>query len=103
MLTLHMDETITSAQEAARRNLSANLKVFRGKRGLSQEALADMAGLHRTYISQVERQLVNVSLDNLVLLAKALEVSVPELLQEPREAATPVKAGRKRAPGKAEH
>ncbi|WP_042881820.1 helix-turn-helix domain-containing protein [Cupriavidus necator] len=97
-----MDETITSAQQAARRNLSANLKVFRGKRGLSQEALADQAGLHRTYISQVERQLVNVSLDNLVLFAKALEVSVPELLQEPHEAATPVKAGRKRAPGKSE-
>lgn len=102
MLSLHMDETITSAQQAARRNLSANLKIFRGKRGLSQEALADQAGLHRTYISQVERLLVNVSLDNLVLLAKALEVSVPELLQEPREAATPVKAGRKRAPGKSE-
>lgn len=102
MLSLHMDETITSAQQAARRNLSANLKIFRGKRGLSQEALADQAGLHRTYISQVERLLVNVSLDNLVLLAKALEVSVPELLQEPREAATPLKAGRKRAPGKSE-
>lgn len=102
MITPHMDETITSAQQAARRNVSANLKVFRGKRGLSQEAVADQAGLHRTYISQVERLLVNVSLDNLVLLAKALEVSVPELLQEPREAATPVKAGRKRAPGKSE-
>ncbi|RDK11886.1 helix-turn-helix domain-containing protein [Cupriavidus lacunae] len=99
-----MDETenINSAQLAARQRLSANMKVLRGKRELSQDALADRAGLHRTYISQVERQLVNVSLDNLVLLAVALGVSVTELLVEPSEAAIPVKPGRKRTSTRAE-
>ncbi|MDA0558315.1 helix-turn-helix domain-containing protein [Burkholderia pseudomallei] len=91
-----MAENITPSQQAARRRLSANLKVFRSKRDISQEALADRAGLHRTYISQVERELINVSLDNIVLLAEALGVQVTDLLGEPGELAVPLKPGRKR-------
>lgn len=72
------------------------MKIFRSKRDISQEALADRAGLHRTYISQVERELTNVSLDNIVLLAEALGVQVTDLLGEPRELAVPLKPGRKR-------
>ncbi|WP_316896548.1 helix-turn-helix domain-containing protein [Ralstonia mannitolilytica] len=91
-----MAENITPSQQAARRRLSANLKVFRSKRAISQEALADRAGLHRTYISQVERELTNVSLDNIVLLAEALGVQVTDLLGEPSELAIPLKSGPKR-------
>lgn len=94
---LHMTDILLSAQRATRGYLSTNLKIFRGKLGISQEALADLAGLHRTYISQVEREIVNVSLDNLVLLAAALGVQVTDLLCEPREEAVPLKTGRKPA------
>jgi len=71
---------MTEAQRAARQRLSDNLKRLRKTVGMSQEALGDCAGLHRTYVSQVERQLVNVSLDNLVLLAEALGVDVVDIL-----------------------
>jgi transcriptional regulator with XRE-family HTH domain len=50
--------------------------------GLSQEALADHAGLHRTFVGSVERSERNVSLDNVERLAKALGVSMSQLLAE---------------------
>ncbi|QQX84435.1 helix-turn-helix transcriptional regulator [Cupriavidus necator] len=92
-----MDETINSAQRKVRAHLAANVKALRGKQGVSQEALASRAGLHRTYISQVEREIVNVSLDNLVLLACALGVTVGELFVESREPVVSLKPGRKRS------
>lgn len=75
--------TTPTLLNSARANLSANIKALRAHRKLSQEALADEAKLHRTYVSQVERMLVNVSLDNLVLLADALKVSLNDLFNEP--------------------
>jgi len=47
--------------------------------GISQEELADRAALHRTYISDVELGLRNVSLKNIAKLARALDLSVPKL------------------------
>ncbi|MBK81149.1 MAG: transcriptional regulator [Gammaproteobacteria bacterium] len=61
--------------------LAANLKRLRNATGLSQEALADRAGLHRTYISSVERGRRNVTLDNIFALAAALDVEASELLR----------------------
>lgn len=84
-----MAEDITASQRAAREWLSANLQDLRRKQGMSQEALADRAGLHRTYVSQVERKVVNISLDNIVLLADALKVKVAELLTNARTEALP--------------
>jgi transcriptional regulator with XRE-family HTH domain len=49
---------------------------------LSQEALADLVGLHRTYVGSVERSERNVSLDNIERLAAALGVDIAELLSE---------------------
>jgi transcriptional regulator with XRE-family HTH domain len=55
--------------------------------GWSQERLAEATGLHRTFISLIERRECNISLDNLEKIADAFGVSVPELLEAP-DAAT---------------
>lgn len=60
--------------------LADNILAFRKTKGLSQEELADLCGLHRTYIGSVEREERNVTLSTLEVLAAALGVSVPELL-----------------------
>jgi transcriptional regulator with XRE-family HTH domain len=51
----------------------------RNERGLSQEALAERAGLHRTYVSSLELGQRNVSLLNIERLAKALGITMSEL------------------------
>ena len=56
------------------------LKLRRAK-NLSQEQLAELAGLHRNYIGGIERGERNVALINIVRLAKALGVSPSELLK----------------------
>lgn len=62
--------------------LALNLKYLRGERGLSQDALALVAGLDRTFVAHVERLKRNISLDNLEKLAVALNVPVADLLAE---------------------
>ena len=66
--------------------LAQKLRFLRFTRGWSQEVLAELVGLHRTYISQIERGQVNVSVDNLEKLADAFELPVPELLTPPSPA-----------------
>ena len=69
----------------ARTLFATRLKEIRQSRGLSQEGLADRAGLHRTYIGSVERAERNVSIDNMERIAMALEVDITELLRSDRE------------------
>lgn len=69
----------------ARRLFAKRLRQIRQVKGLSQEALADLAGLHRTYVGSVERSERNVSIDNMERLAKALEVDITELLRDESE------------------
>lgn len=51
------------------------VRAIREAAGLSQEQLAELAGLHRTYVSSLERGQRNVGLDNIYALASALKVS----------------------------
>lgn len=62
--------------------LAANLKRLRREKRLSQETLADLANLHRTFVGAVERRERNISLDNIGKLAAALEVTLATLLDE---------------------
>ena len=61
---------------------SENIKRIRLANGLSQEALADLAGLHRTYIGAVERGERNITLINANKIAGALGVKLSECLKE---------------------
>lgn len=64
----------------ARTIFARNLKKFRAKNQLSQEELADLAELHRTYVGSVERGERNISIDNMECLAKALKINIKDLL-----------------------
>ena len=72
----------TKGGTSARQLLAANLRRLRKAIDLSQEALADQAGLHRTFVGSVERAERNISLDNVERLAKALGVTMSQLLAE---------------------
>lgn len=69
---------------SARNRLALNLRRSREGIGWSQEALADRAGLHRTYVGSVERGERNISIDNIERLAHALGVSAASLLEVPK-------------------
>jgi transcriptional regulator with XRE-family HTH domain len=58
----------------------AAVRALRTRRGLTQEALAERAQLHRTYVTEVELGRRNVSLYNIGRLASALDVSIVELI-----------------------
>lgn len=62
------------------KQLGANVRKFRENLGLSQEELAERCGLHRTYVGSVERGERNVSLENIVLLARAVNQSPMALM-----------------------
>jgi transcriptional regulator with XRE-family HTH domain len=49
---------------------------------LSQEYLAELAGLHRTYVSNLERGMINPTLENVERLAKALDITMARLFTE---------------------
>lgn len=74
----HMFTPKTEAE--LRAIISATLKQYRALRGLSQEELATLAGVNRTFVSQIERQQKNVSIDSLRRLANALQCEVHTLL-----------------------
>jgi len=62
--------------------LAHNVRGLRRARNLSQEELAAISGLHRTYVGSVERGERNVTLSTLEVLASALQVDVIQLLTE---------------------
>lgn len=75
-----------------------NLRRLRTERGVSQERLAADAGVDRAYLSELERELGNASIDLLDRLADVLDVAVGEFLAAVPEGAgqvSPLPAGRK--------
>ena len=62
--------------------LGRKVRELRANLGLSQEKLADECDLHRTYIGSVERGERNVSLDNIVRIARALQTTASKLLKD---------------------
>lgn len=64
---------------------SINVRRYRTEKGLSQERLAELAGLHRTYISAIERERRNISIDNIEKIAEALQVEPYLLFIKPDE------------------
>lgn len=59
-----------------------NLKKYRKKKGLSQEAFAEKCGMHRTYISATECYKRSISLENIQRIADALEIETYKLFME---------------------
>jgi transcriptional regulator with XRE-family HTH domain len=68
-------------QNDPKKLVGKRIRELRLKQGISQEALADEAGVHRTYMGSVERGERNISLENIVRIAQALKVPPAVLLQ----------------------
>ena len=64
-----------------RKRLGSNLKRLRLENGWSQEEFADRAGIHRTYVSDIERAARNPTITIVEKLAKPLSVSASALLE----------------------
>lgn len=64
--------------------LGTTIRDYRKKCGYSQELLAEKCGLHRTYIGGIERGERNVSVENIVRIARALKVKPSQLLERMR-------------------
>ena len=75
-----MAEQLNKPGRQLTRILADNIRAYRRTKQISQEELADICNLHRTYVGSVERGERNVTLKTLETLAAALGVSVPELL-----------------------
>lgn len=56
------------------------IRLLRRQKGLSQEALSEETGFHRTYIGMIERGERNISLTNIAVFAKVFELDVSSLL-----------------------
>jgi len=66
----------------ARKHLARQVRLLRTNRGWSQEVLAELSGLNRSYIGAVERAEHNIGLDNIERISSALETSLPALLND---------------------
>jgi transcriptional regulator with XRE-family HTH domain len=78
---------ISAVPRELRQHLAVGIRALRADRGWSQEVLAERAGLHRTYISSVERGQRNVSIDNIERIGLALGLGPSEILGEKRRGA----------------
>ena len=65
--------------------LAKNIRKERQRRSLSQEELADLAGVHRTYVGMIERSEKNITVLGLEKIAKALQVDIVDLFQRDKD------------------
>jgi len=73
---------MTIAGEKIKRSFGLTVRGYRMKLDISQEKLAELSGLHRTYISDIERGDRNVSLINISRIASALKIHPSKLLND---------------------
>jgi transcriptional regulator with XRE-family HTH domain len=74
-------KSVSRAKKTAEGILGNRLRDLRAERGISQERLAELAGLHRNYIGHLERGEKTASLDVIVRLSAAFDTSVTDLLK----------------------
>ena len=81
---MHLEEinTISMEKEPILLMFGKNVQKIRKIRHLSQEQLAELAGVHRTYIGMIERAEKNITLCNIERIAKGLNVPIVELLSD---------------------
>jgi transcriptional regulator with XRE-family HTH domain len=60
----------------------SNVQKYRKEKQISQEKLAELAGVHRTYVGMIERAEKNITLRNIEKIAKALNVEIKDLLEK---------------------
>ena len=80
VLSLMSEKNLRKPSKELTRTLADNLRAFRRLQGISQEMLAEICGMHRTYVGSVERGERNVTLSTLEAFSQALGVSVTSLL-----------------------
>lgn len=71
----------TSDEQAKLKNLGKRIKKMRSERSISQEGLADLAGVHRTYVGMIERGEKNVTVLSASKIASALGVTISDLFE----------------------
>lgn len=81
LLVMRMDRRVPSIRSAAAETVGRRVRDLRLELGVSQEGLAELAGLHWSFVGQTERGLRNLTLHNLVKLAEALGVDPAELVR----------------------
>lgn len=72
-------ENYSAVEQEVMGKLGIRVRQLREESGLSQEKLAELASIHRTYISSIERGQQNISLTILIRLADALGVSLEKM------------------------
>jgi transcriptional regulator with XRE-family HTH domain len=79
---LCLNESIMQREQIRRRIFGDRLRTLRHEADLSQEELASRSGLHRTYVSSVERGRRNISLATIYSLADALGIDASDFFDE---------------------
>lgn len=64
------------------KNIGLAIRELHNSSNLSQEKLAELSGLHRTYVSDIERGSRNITLNSLSKIADALQISLSELVKK---------------------
>src|SRR5262249_26015364 len=88
-VSAHNEFTVKRTAHPILKRLGGTVRLLRLQHGLSQEALAELAGIDRSYMSGIERGLRNLSILQAMKLSTALHIAVHELLQPATAAAAP--------------
>jgi len=68
------------SEKQLRKNIADRLRIYRAKERISQEQLAEKANLTQTYVYKLENEMANPSIFVILKLAKALNVTVNDLI-----------------------